>query len=337
MTVKKLVNTETVHIHRLELDFTIMANKTAEDPNLSWKAKGLLWYLSSRPKDWSIHTWQLAQIYEGDRNGGGIKAIRNIIQELIDNGYVTHSKSQKEKGYWHHRYDIYPTKIPGFKKVIRGHQNGDQGDFKNIIPNNQDGSHEKGDSEKGYVIPSTELPSTEYTKEPSSPPLPKTAYVRKKQEKGKSLRSELEEDLINKNNEFEELMKSEPLVDGFDKDRLSMLPFDQVKRAITVTKNYPPRESRMGQIMHAYKHPENYTDESTLTPNQKLALNYNNQLRKVKPKLAEDNDVTIMEPGYIKVVTKDDIIQYSLRAPDFIDNLAPAVIFVEEYLKKKGL
>ena len=39
---------------KLNGNFTIIRNDCLEDPNISWKAKGLLVYMASKPKDWQF-------------------------------------------------------------------------------------------------------------------------------------------------------------------------------------------------------------------------------------------------------------------------------------------
>lgn len=108
----------TIHNIRLDKHFTMLSNRTPEDPNLSWAAKGLLWYLLSRSPDWSIHVWQLAEIYQGSKKGGKKDAIQEILKELRQSGYVKYTKSKKADGRWHHRYDVYPVKIEHFQKMF---------------------------------------------------------------------------------------------------------------------------------------------------------------------------------------------------------------------------
>jgi hypothetical protein len=106
----------TIHRHTLQSKFTITANATAEDPNLSWAAKGLLWYIISRPLTWELHYWQLETVYKGNRRGGGRDAVRNCLKELREAGYMKHTKIRSEKGQWSHRYDVYSESQDWIKK-----------------------------------------------------------------------------------------------------------------------------------------------------------------------------------------------------------------------------
>lgn len=108
----------TIHNVRLDKHFTVTSNLVPEDPNLSWAAKGLLWYLLSRPADWSVHTHQLANIFGGSTRGCGKEAVLSMIKELKENGYILYTKTRSASGHWNHRYDVYPMPQKDFKKMF---------------------------------------------------------------------------------------------------------------------------------------------------------------------------------------------------------------------------
>lgn len=143
----------TIHNKRLDSHFTVISNLMIEDPNLSWAAKGLLSYIVSRPNNWNIKTWQLAEIFKG--RGGGLKSIWTLIKELKKNGYILYTKSKNLKGQWQHRYDVFPMKF---------------GHFQNMFPHSSLPGMDLPCMEKGCIKTSTELPNTELTKEEHSLP-----------------------------------------------------------------------------------------------------------------------------------------------------------------------
>lgn len=103
---------------KLESRFTTLPNSSAEDPNLSWQAKGLLWYLCSRPEDWSVYIHQLSNVCQTGKKGKSRDAIRSMMKELIENGYARHEKTRNEKGQWQHNYYVFPLKIQDFQKMF---------------------------------------------------------------------------------------------------------------------------------------------------------------------------------------------------------------------------
>lgn len=88
-----------------------------KDKRLSWRAKGIFTYLSSRPKDWSIRTADLL-----NKSTDGITSLNTGIKELINTGYV-HRAVQKEEGKicsWVYFVFEKPVSIEYFKEFIKG-------------------------------------------------------------------------------------------------------------------------------------------------------------------------------------------------------------------------
>ena len=97
--------------------FLMTPNSLWEDETLSFSAKGLLGYLLSRPKNWKVHPWQLADVYKGDKRGNGLDSIKSMIKELRAAGYIAYSKIHDPiTGRWIHKYKVYPLPIRDFQK-----------------------------------------------------------------------------------------------------------------------------------------------------------------------------------------------------------------------------
>lgn len=160
LTVKNTQNSEKktldlsqnvrIHHHRLDKEFSIIANHGVQNSNLSWDTKGLLWYMLSRDSSFEIHTWHLASLYKGEKRGSGIKAIRRMLNELQEEGYLIYKKFKNNQGQWQHRYDIFP--VP-------------HSDFQKMFPHSLEGNTAEGNTVKGDVLPKTELPIIELPKE----------------------------------------------------------------------------------------------------------------------------------------------------------------------------
>jgi hypothetical protein len=73
--------------------FTTIDNEPIENRALSWKAKGLLTYLMSKPEDWEVKLWQLKEASKDGRDStdAGLK-------ELITRGYIRRTRLQDERG-----------------------------------------------------------------------------------------------------------------------------------------------------------------------------------------------------------------------------------------------
>ena len=88
-----------------ENPYVIMNKKFLEDKNLSFKAKGLLAYLLSKPDDWNTNVKQLITVSKENE-----KAIYSAIRELINNGYMTRQVVYKNKKICNWIYTIFEEK-----------------------------------------------------------------------------------------------------------------------------------------------------------------------------------------------------------------------------------
>lgn len=77
--------------------FAIISNAAIEDTRLTFKARGLLAYLLSRPVGWTTSAERLAAT-ASDRDGKD--AIKTALRELEQHGYLVRSKGQDGAGKW---------------------------------------------------------------------------------------------------------------------------------------------------------------------------------------------------------------------------------------------
>ncbi len=79
-----------IKVARHNHGYVIIQNKALEDTRLSWKARGLLAYLLTRPADWSVNSHHLsAQSVEGRR------AVLSGLKELRETGYAELVNTQR--------------------------------------------------------------------------------------------------------------------------------------------------------------------------------------------------------------------------------------------------
>ena len=74
--------------------FSIVDNKVIEDERLSFKARGLLIYMLSKPDDWKFHTEELVKHSSQD----GVSAVRTALKEIEKYGYLTRKRERSTKG-----------------------------------------------------------------------------------------------------------------------------------------------------------------------------------------------------------------------------------------------
>lgn len=82
--------------------WTSIPNAMLEDRSLSWRARGLLAYLLSRPTVWETDSERLAQ-----QGREGRDAVRTALRELEDARYLFRVKSQGSDGRWTTDYVVY--------------------------------------------------------------------------------------------------------------------------------------------------------------------------------------------------------------------------------------
>lgn len=86
------------------------------DTRLSWKAKGILVYLLSKPEDWTVNIKDIVKHANDGRD-----AVYNGIKELIAAGYIlrvlTKNQSGRFKGYEYHVYEIPQAQESYLRKV----------------------------------------------------------------------------------------------------------------------------------------------------------------------------------------------------------------------------
>ncbi len=119
-----------IKIQKRDSGFVMIDNKVINDPRLSWKAKGVLVYLLSKPNDWKV---QITDVMS--RSTDGEHAVRSALQELIDTGYSTRVVSRSEHGTFDSwDYTVYEQPFCGFPDVDKPHV--DKPDVENRPLNN---------------------------------------------------------------------------------------------------------------------------------------------------------------------------------------------------------
>jgi DnaD/phage-associated family protein len=105
-------------IHDKETPFVIMDKRPFEKPYMSWKAKGLLGYLLSRPDDWTVRLGDLVK-----RSTDKAHATRQALRELILVGHMKQIEFRYENGkyagtvYEVHEQPLYENPLAVFPKA----------------------------------------------------------------------------------------------------------------------------------------------------------------------------------------------------------------------------
>lgn len=122
--------------------YVILNKGFLENNNLSWKAKGILSYLLSRPDDWKVMISNLINQSTDQK-----KAVYSGISELIDFGYIERNAVRIKEGKRKGQIDYWEYKV--YEKPLA--QKGKEVDFTDIEPDSQKGEVGKGDEGKEEV------------------------------------------------------------------------------------------------------------------------------------------------------------------------------------------
>jgi hypothetical protein len=110
---KQDYSTRTKTIFRVEKNkdnpFVMIDRRPIENPSLSWRAKGVLTYLISRPDNWIVRLGDLVK-----RSPEGVYAVRAALKELTKAGHITRREEREENG----RFKQYVLEVREIPVVI---------------------------------------------------------------------------------------------------------------------------------------------------------------------------------------------------------------------------
>jgi hypothetical protein len=104
--MSQIIRTE----HNRSNPYAQISKKCLEDNSLSWKAKGVLCYLLSRPDNWRTYPEQLATVSTDQEH-----STRSAIKELIEAGYIKRSRLQCEDNGRFQGFEYIITEDPYMK------------------------------------------------------------------------------------------------------------------------------------------------------------------------------------------------------------------------------
>lgn len=89
------------------------ARRAAQDMSLTYEARGMLWYLLSKPDNWETRIGDLMQDYaRKDKT-------YNILRELREHGYITRPRSRNAGGSWvWGDYRVHESPVPENERTL---------------------------------------------------------------------------------------------------------------------------------------------------------------------------------------------------------------------------
>ena len=112
--------------------YVMMDRRPIENPILSWKAKGILAYLLSRPDNWIVRLGDLVK-----RSPDGVFAVRGAIKELAEAGHLSRKEIRDESGKFL-RYELEVYELPFTSKPLIGFPQADNPQADNLMLNDTD-------------------------------------------------------------------------------------------------------------------------------------------------------------------------------------------------------
>lgn len=82
-----------IRIRKRDNPFVMVDSRIFNNPAVSWKAKGLLGYLLSKPDNWVVRVKDIAK-----RAPDGATSVRSGLKELQDHGYMTYERERRSDG-----------------------------------------------------------------------------------------------------------------------------------------------------------------------------------------------------------------------------------------------
>lgn len=85
-------------------NYVVVSNDLAQNKDLTWEEKGMILFLQSLPKNWTIHKSNLHTF-----SSSGDHSTRNVFNSLVKKGYIKSMRLKKDGSKfagWEHIFDI---------------------------------------------------------------------------------------------------------------------------------------------------------------------------------------------------------------------------------------
>jgi DNA-binding MarR family transcriptional regulator len=95
---------------RPKANYTVVSNAVIEDSSLSFKARGVLIYILSKPDDWKVLVKDLMSVGNCGRD-----SVQAALREIEAAGYLTRTTTRDAAGRWVHIQQIHD--VPQKKEI----------------------------------------------------------------------------------------------------------------------------------------------------------------------------------------------------------------------------
>lgn len=115
-----------------ETGYVVIDKTFLDDKNLSWKAKGIMAYMLSKPDDWTFYLDELMK-----HSTDGRASFRSGFKELQDKGYVQRVQKRQADGTFNWETIVYERPHTDFPQVDNPSMEKPQVDNRKLLNNNQ--------------------------------------------------------------------------------------------------------------------------------------------------------------------------------------------------------
>lgn len=129
-----------------ESGYVVIDKTFLEDKRLSWKAKGIMAYMLSKPDDWTFYLDELMK-----HSTDGKASFRSGFKELQNRGYVQRVQSRQEDGTFDWETIVYERPHTDFPQVDNPSMEKPQVDNRTLL-NNDPLSNEELSNDSSYIV-----------------------------------------------------------------------------------------------------------------------------------------------------------------------------------------
>lgn len=120
-----------IKIQKRDPGYAMIDNRVLADPRLTWKAKGILVYLLSKPNNWKVQVTDIT-----NHSPDGECAVRTALDELLSLGYAERETIRRNGKFESWNYIIHEEPLRGFPQV-------DKPDMDNRPLNNKESTNKE--------------------------------------------------------------------------------------------------------------------------------------------------------------------------------------------------
>ena len=130
-----------------ETGYVIIDKTFLEDRSLSWKAKGIMAFMLSKPDDWTFYLDELVK-----HSTDGKSSFRSGFNELKNAGYIRRITHRQKDGTFKWETTVHERPHTDFPQVDNPHMEKPQVDNRKLLSNNELSNNELSNDSNKYIV-----------------------------------------------------------------------------------------------------------------------------------------------------------------------------------------